>query len=75
MIKEIRLPEVAENVESGTVVKVLVSVGDVIEIRGGYTRTFNNVLALNLSRAGSYSKSSQEVHENRSNNLSLPRSG
>ena len=31
MIKEVRLPEIAENVETGDVVKVLVSVGDVVE--------------------------------------------
>lgn len=32
MIKEVRLPEVGENIESGEVVKVLVSVGDEIEL-------------------------------------------
>lgn len=32
MIKEVRLPEISENVESGDVIKVLVSVGDVLEI-------------------------------------------
>ncbi len=32
MIKEVRLPEIAENVESGDVIKVLVSVGDVVNV-------------------------------------------
>jgi pyruvate dehydrogenase E2 component (dihydrolipoamide acetyltransferase) len=32
MIKEVRLPEIAENVESGDVIKVLVKVGDVIDV-------------------------------------------
>lgn len=32
MIKEVRLPEIAENVDSGDVIKMLVSVGDVVEI-------------------------------------------
>ena len=32
MIEEIRLPEISENVESGDVVKVLVSVGDTVEV-------------------------------------------
>ncbi len=32
MIKEVRLPEVGENIESGDVVKVLVSVGDEIKL-------------------------------------------
>jgi len=32
MIKEIRLPEVGENIESGDVIKVLVSIGDTIEL-------------------------------------------
>jgi pyruvate dehydrogenase E2 component (dihydrolipoamide acetyltransferase) len=31
MIKEVRLPEISENVESGDVIKVLVAVGDVVE--------------------------------------------
>ena len=31
MIKEVLLPEVSENIESGDVVKVLVKVGDVIK--------------------------------------------
>jgi pyruvate dehydrogenase E2 component (dihydrolipoamide acetyltransferase) len=31
MIKEVRLPEISENVESGEVIEVLVAVGDVIE--------------------------------------------
>lgn len=32
MIKEVRLPEISENVDSGDVIKVLVSVGDVIKV-------------------------------------------
>lgn len=32
MIKEVRLPEISENVETGDVIKVLVSVGDVIDV-------------------------------------------
>ena len=32
MIKEIKLPEVGENVESGEIAKVLVSVGDLVEV-------------------------------------------
>ncbi|MGD8413028.1 MAG: 2-oxo acid dehydrogenase subunit E2 [Candidatus Latescibacterota bacterium] len=32
MIKEIRLPEISENVESGEVIKVLVSEGDTVEV-------------------------------------------
>ena len=32
MIKEVRLPEISENVESGDVIKVMVSVGDVIDV-------------------------------------------
>jgi pyruvate dehydrogenase E2 component (dihydrolipoamide acetyltransferase) len=32
MVEEVRLPEISENVETGEVTKVLVSVGDVIEI-------------------------------------------
>ena len=31
MIKEVRLPEVGENIESGEIVKVLVAVGDEIQ--------------------------------------------
>ncbi len=31
MIKEVRLPEISENVESGDVIKILVSVGDAVE--------------------------------------------
>ena len=32
MIKEVRLPEISENVESGDVIKVLVAVGDTIAV-------------------------------------------
>jgi pyruvate dehydrogenase E2 component (dihydrolipoamide acetyltransferase) len=32
MIKEVRLPEISENVTGGDVIKVLVSVGDVVEV-------------------------------------------
>ncbi|MDH3215798.1 MAG: 2-oxo acid dehydrogenase subunit E2 [Candidatus Krumholzibacteria bacterium] len=32
MIKEVRLPEISENVEAGDVIKLLVAVGDVIEV-------------------------------------------
>jgi pyruvate dehydrogenase E2 component (dihydrolipoamide acetyltransferase) len=32
MIKEVTLPEISENVESGDVIKILVSVGDVVEV-------------------------------------------
>ena len=32
MIKEVKLPEVSENIEHGDVIKVLVSVGDEISI-------------------------------------------
>jgi pyruvate dehydrogenase E2 component (dihydrolipoamide acetyltransferase) len=32
MIKEVRLPEISENVESGDVIKVLVSVGDTVTV-------------------------------------------
>ena len=32
MIKEVKLPEVSENIEHGDVIKVLVSVGDKISI-------------------------------------------
>lgn len=32
MIKEVRLPEISESVETGDVIKVLVSVGDVLEV-------------------------------------------
>jgi pyruvate dehydrogenase E2 component (dihydrolipoamide acetyltransferase) len=32
MIKEVRLPEISENVESGDVIKILVSVGDAVEV-------------------------------------------
>jgi pyruvate dehydrogenase E2 component (dihydrolipoamide acetyltransferase) len=32
MIEEVRLPEISENVDSGDVVKVLVNVGDVVEV-------------------------------------------
>ncbi|MFX1295480.1 MAG: hypothetical protein ACFFD2_11610 [Promethearchaeota archaeon] len=52
-----------------------ITVGDVIEIQGGYTREFNNVLSLNLSRAGSYEKSLEQIPEvNTSKNLSEPSS-
>lgn len=32
MIKDVRLPEISENVESGDVIKLLVSIGDVVEV-------------------------------------------
>ncbi|MDX1390200.1 MAG: 2-oxo acid dehydrogenase subunit E2, partial [Acidobacteriota bacterium] len=32
MIKEVRLPEIAENVETGDVIKVMVKVGDVVDV-------------------------------------------
>ena len=32
MIKEVKIPEISENVESGTVIQVLVEVGDMIDI-------------------------------------------
>jgi len=32
MIKEVRLPEISENVESGDVIKLMVAVGDVVDI-------------------------------------------
>ena len=32
MIREVRLPEISENVESGDVIKILVSVGDSVEV-------------------------------------------
>ena len=32
MIEEVKIPEISENVESGTVIQVLVEVGDMIEI-------------------------------------------
>ena len=32
MIKELKLPEVSDNVETGDVVKILVSIGDKIKI-------------------------------------------
>ena len=32
MIKEVTLPEISENVESGDVIKILVSVGDAVEV-------------------------------------------
>jgi pyruvate dehydrogenase E2 component (dihydrolipoamide acetyltransferase) len=32
MIKEVRLPEISENVETGDVIKVMVAVGDIIDI-------------------------------------------
>ncbi len=31
MIKEIRLPEISENVDSGDIIDVLVAVGDIVE--------------------------------------------
>ncbi|MHA1264046.1 MAG: hypothetical protein ACTSRS_02325 [Candidatus Helarchaeota archaeon] len=52
-----------------------IAVGDVIEISGGYTREFNHVLQLNLSRNGTYVKSMVEIPEetiNKSRNLSEP---
>lgn len=52
-----------------------IAVGDIIEIEGGYTREFNQVLELNLSRAGSYEKSSQDILEvNTEKNISEPSS-
>ncbi|NVM55492.1 MAG: hypothetical protein HWN66_17425 [Candidatus Helarchaeota archaeon] len=52
-----------------------IAVSDILEIHGGYTRDFNNVLELNLSRTGSYQKSSAEVREvNNQRNLSEPSS-
>src|SRR5210317_1481030 len=32
MIEEVKIPEISENVESGTIVQVLVEVGDMIDI-------------------------------------------
>jgi replication factor A1 len=50
-----------------------IAVGDVLEIEGAYTREFNKVLSLNLSRAGSYEKSRESVPEvNKDRNLSEP---
>lgn len=52
-----------------------IAVGDIIKIEGGYTREFNQVLELNLSRAGSYGKSSQDILEvNTEKNISEPSS-
>lgn len=46
---------------------------DVLEIRGGYTREFNNKLELNLSKTGSYTKSDADVLDiNTERNLSQP---
>ena len=48
-----------------------ISEGDILEIRGAYTREFNKILSLNLSRTGSYEKSSEEIPEvNTSKNIS-----
>ena len=52
-----------------------IAVTDVLEIQGGYTREFNNVLELNLSRAGSYTKSNKEIEViNTEKNISAPSS-
>ena len=32
MIEEVKIPEISENVESGTIIQVLVEVGDMIDI-------------------------------------------
>ena len=32
MIKEIRLPEIADNIDDGDIIKVLVSVGDMVDV-------------------------------------------
>jgi len=46
---------------------------DVLEIRGGYTREFNKILELNLSKTGSYTKSDAEILDvNTEHNLSQP---
>ncbi len=48
-----------------------IAVGDVLELRGVYTREFNRILSLNLSRTGSYTKSSEDLPEvNAAKNLS-----
>ncbi|MHA1427301.1 MAG: hypothetical protein ACTSQI_15025 [Candidatus Helarchaeota archaeon] len=50
-----------------------IAVGDILEIRGAYTREFNKILSLNLSRAGSYTKSSETLSKvETSRNLSEP---
>ena len=50
-------------------------IGDVYDIEGAYTREFNGVLELNLSRAGSYTKSSETITEvNDKQNISAPSS-
>ncbi len=50
-----------------------IAVGDILEIEGAYTREFNQVLSLNLSRTGSFEKSSESVPEvNKDRNLSEP---
>lgn len=52
-----------------------ITVGDVYDIEGGYTREFNNILELNLSQAGSYNKSSEKILEvNTDRNISKPSS-
>ena len=52
-----------------------ITVGDVYDIEGGYTREFNNILELNLSQAGSYNKSSEKIIEvNMDRNISEPSS-
>ncbi len=52
-----------------------ITVDDVIEIQGGYTREFNKIMELNLSRVGSYTKSSEEILEvNTDKNISEPSS-
>jgi ssDNA-binding replication factor A large subunit len=49
--------------------------GEVLIIKGGYTREFNKVLALNLSRTGSYQKSDEDVPVvNTERNISEPSS-
>ncbi|HUX99034.1 MAG TPA: hypothetical protein VMV49_05735 [Candidatus Deferrimicrobium sp.] len=49
--------------------------GNVLLIKGAYTNDFNKILALNLSRAGSYEKSKRDIPEvNTERNLSEPSS-
>ncbi len=52
-----------------------IAIDDVLDIEGGYTHEFNNIMDLNLSKSGSYRKSSEKILEvNTDKDISEPSS-
>lgn len=63
MIKEIRLPEISENVESGEVIQVMVAVGDVIEQQQSIIEVETEKAAFEVPSPEKGKVTTVEVHE------------